>query len=104
MPVLKVKKDGVWEDLGGTSPINGGNADTLDGQHASYFATASDVDDLLSKVGDTSVSEQINIAVENKADVSHTHSEYSPMYSYGTDDLTAGTSELETGKLYFVYE
>ena len=27
-----------------------------------------------------------------------------PMYSYGTADLTAGTSTLETGKLYFVYE
>lgn len=24
--------------------------------------------------------------------------------SYGTEDLTAGTSPLETGKLYFVYE
>ena len=27
-----------------------------------------------------------------------------PAYTYGTEDLTAGTSELETGKLYFVYE
>lgn len=27
-----------------------------------------------------------------------------PAYSYGTSDLTAGVSELETGKLYFVYE
>ena len=27
-----------------------------------------------------------------------------PMYSYGTTDLTAGSSSLETGKLYFVYE
>lgn len=27
-----------------------------------------------------------------------------PAYTYGTDDLTAGTSELETGKLYLVYE
>lgn len=27
-----------------------------------------------------------------------------PAYSYGTDDLTAGESALETGKLYFVYE
>lgn len=27
-----------------------------------------------------------------------------PMYDYGTADLTAGTSPLETGKLYFVYE
>lgn len=27
-----------------------------------------------------------------------------PAYSYGTEDLTAGTSSLETGKLHFVYE
>ena len=27
-----------------------------------------------------------------------------PAYSYGTKDLTAGESELETGKLYCVYE
>ena len=27
-----------------------------------------------------------------------------PAYSYGTEDLTAGSSALETGKLYFVYE
>lgn len=26
------------------------------------------------------------------------------LYGYGTDDLTPGASELETGKLYFVYE
>lgn len=34
----------------------------------------------------------------------HTHSEYAPKYSYGTEDLVAGTSELATGTLYFVYE
>lgn len=27
-----------------------------------------------------------------------------PAYTYGTEDLTAGSSSLETGKLYFVYE
>lgn len=27
-----------------------------------------------------------------------------PLYTYGTQDLEAGVSELETGKLYFVYE
>lgn len=27
-----------------------------------------------------------------------------PAYTYGTDDLTAGTSELATGTLHFVYE
>ena len=26
------------------------------------------------------------------------------LITYGTEDLTAGESELETGKLYFVYE
>ena len=46
MPVLKVKKNGVWEELGGTSPMDGGNADTLDGKHASEFALSSDVEDL----------------------------------------------------------
>ena len=34
----------------------------------------------------------------------HTHNEYAPAYTYGTEDLTAGSSALETGKLYFVYE
>lgn len=29
---------------------------------------------------------------------------YAPSYTYGTDDMTAGTSALTTGKLYFVYE
>lgn len=32
----------------------------------------------------------------------HNHSEMD--YKYGTEDLTAGQSELENGKLYFVYE
>lgn len=27
-----------------------------------------------------------------------------PAYTYGTTDLTPGSSALETGKLYFVYE
>ena len=50
MPVLKVKKDGIWEKLGGTSPADGGNADMLDGRHADYFATVSDVNELKDKV------------------------------------------------------
>ncbi len=29
---------------------------------------------------------------------------YAPAYSYGTEDLKAGTSALTTGKLHFVYE
>jgi hypothetical protein len=29
---------------------------------------------------------------------------FAPMYSYGTTDMEAGTSELESGKIYLVYE
>ena len=56
MPVVEVKKNGVWEEVAGVSghthtkdeiisfptslPANGGNADTLDGKHANEFAGA----------------------------------------------------------------
>lgn len=59
MPVLKIKKNGVWEEVAGFSehaheisditdfpsslPADGGNADTLDGKHADEFALASDI-------------------------------------------------------------
>lgn len=65
MPVLKIKTDNGWAELGGTSPADGGNADTLDGKHALEFALSSDVEDLQTKVGDTSVSEQIESALAN---------------------------------------
>lgn len=40
----------------------------------------------------------------NKQYVDTEVSSRAPAYTYGTTDLTAGTSALETGKLYFVYE
>ena len=59
MPVVKVLKNGVWEDVSGMSehihtkndiidfpsslPANGGNADTVDGKHANEFALASEL-------------------------------------------------------------
>lgn len=39
------------------------NADTVDGKHADEFASVSDVSDLQLKVGNTSVSDQINSAI-----------------------------------------
>lgn len=39
-----------------------------------------------------------------KAYVDNAIAAKAPMYTYGTEDLTAGTSELATGTLYFVYE
>lgn len=42
------------------------------------------------------------------ASANHTHTPESigaaPAYTYGTTDLTAGSSPLATGTLYFVYE
>lgn len=53
MPVLKVYKDGVWEELGGTTQLDGGNADTLDGYHASDFASAENLLSLRSEINNT---------------------------------------------------
>ena len=49
MPVLKVKKNGVWEDImggGSSASMNGGNADTLDGKHADEFVSAEDITEI----------------------------------------------------------
>ena len=40
----------------------------------------------------------------NKKYVDDEVAKCAPMYGYGTTDLNAGVSALETGKLYFVYE
>lgn len=46
----------------------------------------------------------VDSELTNKAYVDSVIADKAPMYTYGTEDLEAGTSELETGKLYFVYE
>ena len=61
MSVLKVKNNGVWENVG--TPLIS-DADTLDGKHADEFALASDVETLQTQVGDSSVSEQIDTALQ----------------------------------------
>ena len=94
MPVLKIKKGDIWEELGGTSPADGGNADTLDGKHASEFASATDVSNLKALVGDVSVSEQIEDAIATKADSTHTHEEYASVDDMGS--LQSDVSDLQT--------
>lgn len=36
--------------------------------------------------------------------VSGAEGKFAPAYTYGTEDLEAGVTPLETGKLHFVYE
>lgn len=69
MPVLKIKTDNGWAELGSTSSFLGGNADTLDGKHADEFAAAYDVLNLQDLVGDIPVSEQISEAIAQKTQV-----------------------------------
>ena len=72
------------------------NADTLDGKHAEEFALASDVEQLQTKVGDTSVSEQIDAAIANKSDVGHTHT----ASEVGADVSGAAAGALTSAKSY----
>lgn len=44
------------------------------------------------------------ISPDDKAKLDSIPSNVAPLYSYGTGDLTPGTSPLTTGKLHFVYE
>lgn len=36
--------------------------------------------------------------------LSELNGKFAPTYTYGMEDLEAGTTPLETGKLHFVYE
>jgi hypothetical protein len=47
----------------------------------------------------------INAAIQaNTGRIDETEAKIDGLISYGTDDMTAGESELETGKVYLVYE
>ena len=95
MSVLKVKQNGTWERVSGISQHthtidditnlpdikpDGGDADTVDGKHASDFALASDmfsVDEsiaaLRTLIGDETVASQIASAIISKANAEHSH-------------------------------
>ena len=73
---------------------NGNNISTLD----NLFKAGSMVKVLINNDKAQIVNGDTNGYIEAKFE------DKAPNYSYGTEDLTAGTSELETGKLHFVYE
>lgn len=50
-------------------PASGGNADTVDGKHASDFATTDDIAAIQALVGDTPISQQVSAALSGKVDV-----------------------------------
>ena len=84
MPVLKVKKNGTWEEVSGGSSVEVDTSLSIEGaaadakavgdalagkQPVGDYASASDVEELSAKVGDTAVSEQITAAVAQKSQV-----------------------------------
>lgn len=95
MPVLRVKKNGVWEDIMGGSnseQLNGGNADTLDGKHASDFLTKQENNALIEALRD-----DIGSALNDKADSDHSHSTYVNQNAFsnikvGTTTIAADTT------------
>lgn len=79
-------------------PANGGNADTLDNKHASDFANASHTH-AASQV--TAGSLPVGVKATNSTDYTTSRVRNARM---STVDLTAGTSTLSNGEVYYVYE
>lgn len=89
--------------IGNVKPVKG----------VDYF-TQEDIDEMgeifakKEDVGDLSVIEQdvvnLTAAVEDTNEaIAALDGKFAPAYTYGTDDLEAGTTPLETGKIHFVY-
>lgn len=78
-----------------------GYANTAESNAKSY------TDQQISAIPTPDVSGQINahnVAIDAHADIRAAVAGKAPMYTYGTTDLTAGSSPLATGQLHFVYE
>lgn len=89
--------------IGNVKPVKG----------VDYF-TQSDIDELgeifvkKEDVGDLgAIQEEVDTLStsleETQAEVAALDDKFAPAYTYGTDDLEAGTTPLETGKIHFVY-
>ena len=63
------------------------------------FATKESIDGINASLG--TIQESVEELQEAAAGV---EGKFAPAYTFGTEDLEAGTTPLETGKLHFVYE
>lgn len=84
-------------DYATTTALTEGLAGKANTSHTHTIANITNLQDTLDgkqAKGDYATTSALTTGLAGKA----------PAYTYGTTDLTAGTSALETGKLYFVYE
>lgn len=86
MPVLKVKYNGVWEEVAGVS----WHTHTMNDITNFPSNLPADVLELQTLVGDKSVLDQITEVVANKADVDHIHENILQLY-----DTVSGTETIE---------
>lgn len=70
MPVLKVKKDGVWEEISGSSFIELDTGLSQEGKAADAKAVGDAIATVSDLVGETSVSDQISNAIDGLGEIS----------------------------------
>lgn len=93
--------EGALQKLG-AAPVDHASNDTTYGKGAtSIYGHVKLSDSTSSSLNSNSGTAATPAAVKKAYDLAYSKA---PAYSYGTTDMVAGTSELETGKLYFVYE
>ena len=71
-------------------------------QNLEGYATIKDVEEVEAVA--TAAQTAANKAKDDANEAKTTAEDKAPMYDYGTEDLVAGTTPLESGKLHFVYE
>lgn len=85
------------------------DSDKLGGQTPEYYAAQAELEALKNRTSELENKTEV-VAVANggtgasTAAAARSNLGAAPAYSYGTADLTAGSSALTTGKLHFVYE
>lgn len=88
------------------------NMDIIDAQLKELSDKGGSVKSVNSQTGDVVLSaKDLNVYSKDETNNmlnDHTHTPSAigaaPMYTYSTTDIVAGTTSLETGKLYLVYE
>lgn len=80
--------------IGNVKPVKG----------VDYF-TQADIEEMGENFATKEAVDTLTTSLEaTQEEVAGMDGKFAPAYTYGTDDLEAGTTALETGKLHFVYE
>ena len=101
--------------IGNVKPVKGVDYFTPEDieEMGKSFVTKEDVADMTTSVGtltedvgklNEDVGKLDESLKETQEAVAAMDGKFAPVYTFGTEDLEAGTTPLETGRLHFVYE